>query len=134
MQDAVSYQLLYHHHSSTHRKLTTKLKIVHSLHGHLKWALNKIINYQYQQNYQLSISNLINIQRSQVPHLYSTFLTPRIRIYVSSFFTVVTVHIVIFWVVTVCSHEGGNHVSVKHVASIIEAKAGRLRMPLRYIC
>jgi len=84
-----------------------------------------------EQNYQLSISNLINIQRSQVPHLYSTFLTPRILVYVPVF-TVVTVHIVIFWVVTVCSPEGGNNVSVKHVASVFRAEAGRLRMPLCY--
>jgi hypothetical protein len=50
------------------------------------------------------------------------------------FFTAVAVHIVIFWVVTGCSPVGGNHVSVKHVASIFGAKAGRLRIPLGYIC
>ena len=73
-----------------------------------------------EQNYHLSISNLINTITGTtfikyVPYTKDTHMC-------FQFFTVATVHIVIFWVVTVCSPEGGNHVSVKHVASIFGQK------------
>jgi len=54
------------------------------------WQQNwkQLIHYMVTWNWhwtKLSISKLINIQRSQVPHLYNMFLIPRIPIYISSF-------------------------------------------------
>jgi hypothetical protein len=81
---------------------------------------------------------IINLKTNQHPHIRGTTFIQHIpynkdthiRLQV---FTAVTVHIVIFWVVTVCSHVGGNQSFKKHLASIFGKRAGRVRMPLGYI-
>ena len=104
------------------------------------WLQNRkqLIHYMVTWNRHWTKSSIININAYQHPKIIGiTFIQ-----YVPcnkdthtcfQFSTVVTVHIVIFWVVTVCSPVGGKHLSVKHVASISGAKAGGLRMPLHYI-
>lgn len=105
------------------------------------WQQNwkQLIHYMVTWNGQWTKISIINIKAHQHPEIKGTTFIQHVPYTKDThicfqFFTVETVHIVIFWGVTVCSPVGGNHVSVKHVASISGAKASRLRMPLGYIC